>query len=113
MPSFHAGWNLLLGIELFRASSRLFVRAFAVAMPVMMACAVVATANHYVLDVAAGALIVTLSLVIVSRFQARRTGASRLDTDVTKRTVRGCTPGRQRPRSAAPRRASAARARRG
>ena len=113
MPSFHAGWNLLLGIELFRASSRLLVRAFAVVMPVMMAYAVVATANHYVLDVAAGALIVTLSLVIVSRFQARRTGASRLDTNVTKRTVRGCTPGRQRPGYAAPRRAGAARARRG
>jgi hypothetical protein len=113
MPSFHAGWNLLLGIELFRASSRLLVRAFAVAMPVMMACAVVATANHYVLDVAAGALIVTLSLVVVSRLQARRTGASRLVTDVTKRTVRGCSPGRQRPGHPAARRARTAGARRG
>ena len=30
MPSFHAGWNLLLGVMLFRASHNVAVRAFAV-----------------------------------------------------------------------------------
>jgi membrane-associated phospholipid phosphatase len=113
MPSFHAGWNLLLGIELFRASRRLLVRAFAVLMPVMMACAVVATANHYVLDVAAGAMIVTISLVIVSRLQGRGREAPTLVADVTNRTLRGCTPGRQRPGAAAARRAGRVGARRG
>ena len=67
MPSFHAGWNLLLGIALFRASTHLLVRAFAVVMPLAMAFAVVATANHYVLDVAAGAIIVVVALVAVER----------------------------------------------
>jgi membrane-associated phospholipid phosphatase len=113
MPSFHAGWNLLLGIELFRASSRLLVRAFAVVMPVTMACAVVATANHFILDVAAGALVVTLSLVIVSRVQRRPREAPTLVSDVTKPTLRGCTPGRQRPGAAAARRARSVGARRG
>jgi membrane-associated phospholipid phosphatase len=113
MPSFHAGWNLLIGIELFRASSRLLMRAFAVVMPVTMALAVVATANHYVLDVAAGALIVTLSLLAVTRLQRRRVEPSRLVADVTNRAVRGCAPGRQRPRRPAARRARSVGARRG
>ena len=48
LPSLHFGWNLLLGIVLFQATTRIPVRAFAVGMPVAMAFAVVATANHYV-----------------------------------------------------------------
>ena len=54
MPSFHAGWNLLLGIELFRVSRHLLLRAFGILMPGAMAFSVIATANHYVLDVVAG-----------------------------------------------------------
>ena len=52
-PSLHAGWNLLLGIVLFQATTHRAVRAFAVAMPAVMAFAVVASANHFVLDVVA------------------------------------------------------------
>jgi hypothetical protein len=74
MPSFHAGWNLVLGIELFRASRHLVVRAFAVAMPAGMAFAVVATANHFVLDVLAGALVVVVALAVVGRLERRRSG---------------------------------------
>ena len=67
MPSFHAGWNLLLGIALFRATSNWLIRAFAVLMPMSMAFAVVATANHFILDVVAGAVIVVAALVLVER----------------------------------------------
>ena len=69
MPSLHAGWNLMLGIELFRSTRHLALRAFAVAMPAAMAFAVVATANHYVLDVVAGATVVCVALVIVTWFE--------------------------------------------
>ena len=62
MPSFHAGWNLAVGIAVFRASSHWAVRAFAVAMPMMMAFAVVATANHFVIDVVVGVLLVLAAL---------------------------------------------------
>ena len=55
LPSLHAGWNLLVGIVLFQATTRHAVRAFALAMPLAMAYAVVATANHFTLDVVAGA----------------------------------------------------------
>ena len=71
MPSFHAGWNLVLGIELFRASRRLLVRASPSRCRRAMAFAVVATANHFVLDVLAGAAVVIVALLIVA---ARRSG---------------------------------------
>lgn len=66
-PSLHAGWNILLGIVLFQATTRLPVRIFAVVMPTAMAFSVVATANHYVLDVAGG-----IALVLVGLFVALR-----------------------------------------
>jgi hypothetical protein len=72
IPSFHAGWNLVLGVELFRSTRQVTLRAFAVAMPVAMAFAVVATANHYVLDVVAGVLAVSLAWLVVTRLEHRR-----------------------------------------
>jgi membrane-associated phospholipid phosphatase len=111
MPSFHAGWNLLLGIELFRVSRNPFLRAFGLAMPVAMAFAVVATANHFVLDVVAGALVVITALVLVSCLERRKTRASRLDRDV--HTLRRGAPRRQRSAHPATRRGAHAAARRG
>jgi hypothetical protein len=40
MPSLHAGWNLLLGVVMFRATRHRVVRACAVTLPVPMAMAV-------------------------------------------------------------------------
>jgi PAP2 superfamily len=74
LPSLHFGWNLLLGIVLFQASTRIGIRAFAVAMPVAMAFAVVATANHYVLDVALGAVVVLVGLALAYLLRARTLG---------------------------------------
>jgi hypothetical protein len=96
MPSFHAGWNLVLGVELFRATSRLALRAFAVAMPILMSFAVVATANHYVLDVLAGALVVTVALLAQSRLERRRPAARRRFPQATARKEPTCPP-RSRP----------------
>ena len=64
MPSFHAGWNLAVGIAIFRATHNWALRAFAVAMPLAMAFAVIATANHFVLDVAVGVTLVLLALAM-------------------------------------------------
>jgi hypothetical protein len=69
-PSLHAGWNLLVGIVLFQATARLGVRIFAVLMPVAMAFAVVATGNHWVLDVAGGSVFVLLGLAAAGRLTA-------------------------------------------
>jgi hypothetical protein len=64
MPSFHAGWNLAVGIAVFRASRHWALRAFAVAMPLAMAFAVVATANHFVIDVLVGVTLVLLAFAL-------------------------------------------------
>jgi PAP2 superfamily len=67
MPSFHAGWNVLLGVIVFRASRSWALRAFAIAMPMAMLLAVVVTANHFVLDVVAGTAIALATLLILVR----------------------------------------------
>lgn len=72
MPSFHAGWNLLAGITIFRASRHWAPRTFGVAMPAAMAFAVVATANHYILDVVAGMAIAMAALWAALRIERRR-----------------------------------------
>ena len=62
MPSLHFGWNLVVGIVLFAAFTGLAIRVFAVVMPFAMAFAVVATANHFVLDVVVALLVVMVGL---------------------------------------------------
>jgi membrane-associated phospholipid phosphatase len=71
MPSLHAGWNVLLGIVIFGTTTNVVLRAFAVAMPAAMVFAVVATGNHYVLDVVVGVLLVLLGLVLADRIPVR------------------------------------------
>lgn len=115
MPSFHAGWNLILGVELFRSTRNRAVRALAVAMPAAMAFAVVATANHYVLDVVAGALAVSLALLVVTLFE-RRHRPSTVEADAPARhepAVPRRPSGGQRRGHAAPRGGTARSARRG
>ncbi|MGZ4407693.1 MAG: phosphatase PAP2 family protein [Gaiellaceae bacterium] len=64
MPSLHFGWNLLVGIILFGSTRSLVVRAFSILMPAAMAFAVIATANHWVVDVFAGAAVVLVGLAL-------------------------------------------------
>jgi hypothetical protein len=64
MPSFHAGWNLAVGIVVFRATRHWALRVFAVTMPLAMAVAVVATANHFVIDVIVGVALVLAALAV-------------------------------------------------
>jgi membrane-associated phospholipid phosphatase len=71
MPSLHMGWNLLVAIVLFQATNRRAVRVFAVAMPFAMAFAAVSTANHFVLDLLAGTLVVLCALALSIRLQPR------------------------------------------
>lgn len=65
VPSLHFGWNLLVAIVLARIVARSAVRAVAIVVPVAMGFAVVATANHYVLDVAAGGVVALAGLWLV------------------------------------------------
>jgi hypothetical protein len=71
MPSLHFGWNLLVGIVVFGTTRSRLVRAFAVVMPLAMAASVVATANHWVLDVVTGAAVVLVGFLLARTLAAR------------------------------------------
>lgn len=67
MPSLHVGWNLLVGIVLWRLSTHRVLRVMAAAGPVLMTVAVMATANHYLVDALAGSAVALVGLVIAQR----------------------------------------------
>lgn len=81
MPSLHFGWDLLVGIALFTSTRVLGVRIFACVMPTLMAFAVIATANHWVLDVVVGLCVVSAGVVVAeavaARARSRRRGMQR------------------------------------
>jgi PAP2 superfamily len=72
LPSLHFGWNLLVGIVLWHTTPRPVVRAFAIISPPAMAFAVIATANHYVLDVVAGGIVALIGLGLAQVLPALR-----------------------------------------
>jgi hypothetical protein len=126
MPSFHAGWSVLLGIVVFRAGSRWALRTFAVVIPVSMVVAVVVTANHFVLDVLVGTAIVLATLLVVDHRNRGREvptlaahGAladhrvAGLPGAAGRAPVRRRPPCRERPRSAAASAGARPRGRRG
>jgi membrane-associated phospholipid phosphatase len=89
-PSLHFGWNLLAGIAVWGATKNIALRTLAVIGPVAMAAAVVLTANHYIVDVVAGLVVVLIGLA------AHRLIAGRpLYSEVSGSRHR--SPGKQRP----------------
>jgi hypothetical protein len=72
MPSLHSGWDLLVGIAIITAASSVALKMVGFAMPVLMAFAVVATANHYVVDVVAGVALVLVGHAVALHLEQRR-----------------------------------------
>ena len=62
MPSLHVAWAAWCGIALWQRCRRRGAAVLAVAYPVLTAVVVVATANHYLLDVLAGGATVVAAL---------------------------------------------------
>jgi len=81
VPSFHVGWNLLVALALCRSTSRPALRALAAAMPVVMCLAVIATANHWLIDIVIGAAVALLGWATAA---ARTPLIDLRDTDTTK-----------------------------
>ncbi|WP_162320892.1 phosphatase PAP2 family protein [Nesterenkonia haasae] len=71
MPSFHFGWNLLIGIALAREAPALWARIIGWGLPLLMLLSIVITGNHFILDAAAGAAIILTSLAVSTRHQRR------------------------------------------
>src|SRR4051794_37287095 len=65
MPSLHFGWSLWCGIQMWGFGRRRW-RVAAVAYPALQALVVVATANHFLLDVAGGAACILLGYGVVT-----------------------------------------------
>jgi len=76
LPSLHAGWDLLVGISIATAGGTLLVRLIGWALPPLMAVAVVATANHYVIDVVAGIALALIGHLIALWLERRRARAA-------------------------------------
>jgi len=74
MPSLHMAWAAWCALVLWRASRRRWVRTLAVVYPCTVIAAVIATGNHFVLDLAAGiaALALAMALVALARSIAQR-----------------------------------------
>jgi hypothetical protein len=65
MPSLHMAWAGWCTIALWRISERRWLRALAVCYPCMTAFAVLATGNHFLLDIVGGLLVLALSVWLV------------------------------------------------
>ncbi|CAM5531567.1 bifunctional glycosyltransferase 87/phosphatase PAP2 family protein [Streptomyces griseus] len=60
MPSLHFGWSLWCGVVIVMLAPKLWMKALGLLHPLFTIAAIVATANHWVLDAAGGALVVSL-----------------------------------------------------
>jgi len=62
MPSLHMAWAAWCTLALWRSSRRTAVRAVALAYPCLTALAVLATGNHFLLDIVGG--LITLAIAV-------------------------------------------------
>jgi len=65
MPSLHMAWAVWCTLALWSISGRRWVRGLAVLHPCVTALAVLATGNHFVLDIAGGLVAIAISVLIV------------------------------------------------
>jgi len=65
MPSLHMAWAAWCTLALWRATRRRWVRALALLYPCTTIAAVIATGNHFVLDLVAGLAALALSVALV------------------------------------------------
>jgi hypothetical protein len=68
MPSLHVGWAVWSGWQLFRHARHRVVKILGVIYPFVLSIVVIATANHYLLDVLAGFAVVGLGVGVARLF---------------------------------------------
>jgi len=61
-PSLHFGWSLLMATAIYREAQRQPLRVVAWLLPAGMLVAIIATANHFVLDAVAGGAVAMIGL---------------------------------------------------
>jgi membrane-associated phospholipid phosphatase len=97
MPSLHVGWNLLAGISWWhagRSGAKPHTWAVAaIAMPVAMAWATIATGNHWVLDAIVGSLVALIGLAVARRITPHPAVAHREEVEAAADVPVGLTLG--------------------
>jgi hypothetical protein len=68
MPSLHVGWAVWSGWQLYRHGRHRVTKILGVLYPFVLSVVVIATANHYLLDVIAGFAVVGLGVVVAWLF---------------------------------------------
>ncbi|GAA2988516.1 bifunctional glycosyltransferase 87/phosphatase PAP2 family protein [Streptomyces drozdowiczii] len=64
MPSLHFGWSLWCGVIIVLLAPKAWMKALGVLHPLLTVSAIVATANHWVLDAVGGAAVVALGFLL-------------------------------------------------
>ena len=72
MPSLHFGWVLLIGISTFKIAKAIWLKVLAIIVPLFMLISIIATANHFIIDAIAGALVIGLAYGLVILFTRLR-----------------------------------------
>jgi hypothetical protein len=72
MPSLHIAWAVWCTVVVWRITARRWLRTLAVIYPCVTAFAVLATGNHYVLDLLGGLATIAVSVLLVTLLQRRR-----------------------------------------
>jgi diacylglycerol O-acyltransferase / wax synthase len=75
MPSLHVAWAIWSGIVFWRLRPRRAVAVLAVAYPLLTSLVVIATGNHYLLDVIGGAVTLALAIALERLLQWARARA--------------------------------------
>ncbi|KPC93344.1 membrane protein, partial [Streptomyces sp. NRRL F-6602] len=65
MPSLHFGWSLWCGVVVVALAPRLWMKLLGLLHPFFTVCAIVGTANHWVLDAVGGAAVVAAGFGLV------------------------------------------------
>ena len=72
IPSFHFGWIALASAAIWVNTRSRFWRVTAVLLTVVMTWAIVASANHFFVDMALGGIVVAFSWYVAKRIEGRR-----------------------------------------
>jgi hypothetical protein len=71
MPSLHIAWAGWCAVVLWQLSERRTVRALAVLYPLLTSFAVLATGNHFVLDIVGGLAVLVIAMLLVRGSERR------------------------------------------
>ncbi|MCC7364743.1 MAG: phosphatase PAP2 family protein [Dehalococcoidia bacterium] len=88
IPSFHFGWIALASAAIWVNTGSRVARTGAVLLTVVMSWAIVASANHFFVDMALGGLVIIVSWQVAKRLERRRQLRAAIVVFAARREVR-------------------------